>query len=455
MTVRIGRRTMLKGIGASVALPFLDAMLPRSLVRAAAAEEAAVSPVRTAFVFTPNGFVMPSFTPAGTGGAFALPATLQPLAARRDDLLVLSGLALDNARAKGDGPGDHARASAAFLTCAHPRKTDGRDIRLGVSADQVLAKAVGAKTILPSLELGCDRSAQTGRCDSGYSCAYVSNVSWTSETTPAPKEANPRIVFERLFGSSEDRRDAKARAERIARRRSVLDWVRGDARRLSRELGTEDRAKLEEYTTSLREVERRIERAETESGDAVATAPDVPMPTGIPPSYRDHLRLMYDLIVLAFRTDRTRVVSFMAANAGSNRSYPEVDVPQGHHHLSHHKGDEAKIERIRRIDRFQIEQFAYFLERLAETLDDPGSPGSGRLLDRCQIVLGSGIADGNRHSHHDLPILVAGGAGGALSPGRHLRYPRNTPLANLYLRLLENAGVRRDRFADSTETLTV
>lgn len=445
--IRISRRTALKAMGAAVGLPLLDAMVPDGLLRAAGAAEPARPPVRLGFVFSPNGVIGPEFFPAAEGALGDLPPTLEPLADVREHVLVLTGLALDNARAKGDGPGDHARASAAFLTTAHPAKTDGRDIRVGVSVDQVAAAALAAKTRLPSLELTAEKGPAAGRCDSGYSCAYVSNVSWRGPSTPAPGESNPRAVFERLFGSEADRRDEAARARRLRHEASILDLVADDAARLGARLGRRDREKLDEYREAVREVERRVERAESERRGAEVPE-DVESPAGIPRDYREHLDLLYDLALLAVRTDATRVVTLMTGRAGSNRSYAFLGVPEGHHHLSHHQGDEAKIAKIRKIDRFQVEAFARFVGKLAATAE-----GEGTLLHSGLWLWGSGIGDGNRHTHHDLPILLAGRGGGAAAPGRHVRHPTDTPLANLYLTMLGAAGVAADSFGDSTGPL--
>lgn len=440
-SLNIGRRTFLRGLGTVMALPFLESLAPTRLL--GAASEAA-RPRRMAFVYVPNGADMANWTPSALGTDFALPSTLEPLAAHRQDLLVMSGLALDKGRANGDGAGDHARASSSFLTASQPRKTAGADIRVGISVDQVAAHKVGDLTALRSLELGCDRGQISGNCDSGYSCAYSFNVSWRTPTAPMPPETNPRLAFERLFASGDAQLSAEARARRSAQRKSILDFVSEDARQLSGKLGASDRRKLDEYLTSVRDLERRIERAEHDS----IGLPKDKFLEEVTGDRRAHIRLMYDLLVLAFQTDTTRISTFVVAHDGSNLAYPQIEVRDGHHDLSHHQNDPEKKAKIAKINRFHIEQFAYFLERLKATKD-----GEGNLLDNSMILYGSGLADGNQHAHHDLPILLAGRGGGTLSPGRHVRYAKDTPLANLYLDMLERMGVHQERFGDSTGRL--
>jgi hypothetical protein len=435
---RISRRTALRGLGTLVALPLLEAMLPARAVRGAAA----AAPRRLAFVYVPNGVHVPAWVPAGGGASFQLSPILRPLQAVKDDLLVLSGLALDPACAHGDGGGDHARAMAAFLTGAHPRKTNGANLRAGISVDQLVARRVGHATRFPSLEIGCEGGKSAGACDHGYSCAYQSNLSWRSEATPAPKEVDPRLVFERLFGAPGP---GASRALREREDRSILDFVAEDARRLRGKLGAADRRKLEEYLSSVREIERRIARAQPV---AKVGRTGLRRPAGIPASYQEHLRLMSDLLVLAFQCDLTRIATFVFANDGSNRSYREVGAPEGHHDLSHHGKDPAKQAKIQKINTFHVTQLAYLLKKL-KSIQECG----GTLLDQCLIVYGSGISDGDRHNHDDLPILLAGKGGGTLRGGRHLRYPNGTPLTNLYLSLLDRTGVSLPRFGDSTGRL--
>jgi hypothetical protein len=356
--------------------------------------------------------------------------------------MVLSGLTLNNARPLGDGPGDHARAMAAFLTGAHPRKTHGADIKVGISIDQVAAQKIGQQTKFPSLEIGCEEGKQAGNCDSGYSCAYSSNLSWRSESTPNAKEINPRLVFERLFSNQANRDVDANRARRERYKKSILDFVNEDARRLRKQLGGPDQRKLDEYLSSLRELEVRIVRA---SQLPEAKAPNgLVIPGGVPQDYQEHLRLMSDLLVLAFQADLTRIASFVYANDGSNRSYRMINVSEGHHDLSHHGGNKEKQEKIRQINRFHISQFAYLMEKMNAVQE-----GEGTLLDNSMLVMGAGISDGNRHNHDELPILLAGKGGGTLKPGRHIRYPKDTPLTNLYLGMLDRVGAPMDRFGDS------
>jgi hypothetical protein len=436
---RISRRTALGGLGVSVALPFLEAMLPRTRGSDAA------PPRRMAFVYAPNGKHMPDWTPNTEGADFDLPPTLEPLRAVRGDVLVLSGLAQRKADGNGDGPGDHARAMATFLTGRQARKTGGADLRVGVSVDQLAAAHVGRATRFPSLEVGCEGGRDGAGCDHGYSCAYQTNLSWRTESTPAPKEVDPRLVFERLFGDRLAPGGDAARDRRERERKSVLDFAATDAGRLRERLGVADRRKLDDYLDGVREVERRIERAQPTVDVGQAS---MVRPTGVPQDFREHARLLADLIVLAFRTDSTRVATFVLGNDGSNRGYREVGVADGHHDLSHHGGDPAKHAKLRLINRLHVAQFAYLVERL-KAVPEAG----GTLLDGCMVVYGSGISDGDRHDHDDLPMLLAGGGGGTLRPGRHVRYPRGTPLSNLYLAMLDRLGVPAEKFGDGTAPL--
>ncbi len=440
---RLSRRTVLRGLGVSVALPFLEAMRPRPLV--AASNDQKSPPLRMAFLYVPNGVHMPSWTPRAQGTALELPVILEPLSAVKDDLLVVSGLTLNPARALGDGGGDHARAMASFLTGRHPRKTDGADLRAGVSVDQAAAQQIGHRTRFPSLEIGCEGGKNAGECDHGYSCAYQSNLSWRSETTPVAKQINPRLVFDRLFGraAARDGGDDLAREDR--RNKSILDFIGDDARQLSQTLGAADRRKLDEYLTGVRELEQRINRGRPTVDLGVAK---YPRPLGIPADYQEHLRLMADLLVLAFQCDLTRIITLVFANDGSNRSYRSVGVSDGHHDLSHHGGDTAKQEKIQRINQFHSAQLAYLLQKLKAIPE-----GAGSLLDHSMILYGSGISDGNTHSHDDLPILLAGKANGTIKTGRHLRLPDETPLTNLYVSMLDRMGAKVDGFGDSTGRL--
>jgi hypothetical protein len=441
--MHLPRRTFVKGLGASLALPFLDAMLPRTVLAGAAAKGAAAAApaTRMAFVFFPNGAIMRDWKPKEVGASFELPKTLQPLAKNKSDMLVISGLAHDKGRANGDGAGDHARSCAVFLTGCQPKKTGGADIQAGMSVDQVAAEKIGKETKLPSLELGIESGRQAGSCDSGYSCAYSSNISWKTPSQPMAKEINPKLAFERLFGDS---RDEQARAERDFYRKSILDFVSADAAKLNSKLGTTDRRKLDEYFTSIREIEMRIQRASASRGNL----PEKPAPEGIPDTLTEHIRLMYDLMVMAFQTDTTRISTFMLASEGSNRTYPEVDVKEAHHQLSHHRNDEEKMVMIQRIDQYLVEQFAYFIDKMKTTKD-----GDKSLLDRSMIVYGSGISDGNRHNHNDLPVLLFGKGNGAITTGRHVEYEKDTPMANLFLSMLDRMHVPTERLGDSTGKL--
>ena len=427
----MNRRTLLRGLGASIALPALDAMTP---ARAAAA------PLRMAFAYVPNGIIMENWTPAADGTAFDLPRVLQPFAPLREKTLLLSGLAHVNGRALGDGPGDHARAAATFLTGVHPRKTAGADIKNGISADQLAAQSIGGNTKFASLELGIEHGRIVGNCDSGYSCAYSNAISWRSAETPMPPEVNPKLVFERLFGTGDE-----SAADPF--RKSILDYVREDAASLKISLGANDKRKLDEYLTGVREIEKRIELAGKQAKETVR--PEMEKPEGIPVDFEEHVTLMYDLMTVAFQTDSTRVATFMVGREGSNNTYRQIGVPDAHHGISHHRGDAEKVEKLTKINEYHATLFARWLQRLAATKD-----GDGSLLDHMMIVYGSSLSDGNRHSHHDLPILVAGGANGKLQMGRHIIYPKETPLTNLYLSLLDHAGVRPEVLGDSTGRLT-
>ncbi len=440
----VPRRTFLRGLGTALALPALHAMLPAARAASAVTQTASQPPRRLSFLYIPNGANMADWTPRAEGGDFELPYILEPLRSYQQDLLVLTGLTHDKARPNGDGAGDHARASATFLTACQARKTDGADIRVGVSADQVAAGRLRGQTRFASLELGCDRSKLSGNCDSGYSCAYSFNISWKTPTTPLPPETDPRLLFERLFAGGSTEENAEARARRRRHERSVLDFVLEDAHRIQRQLGATDRRKLEEYLTSVRELELRIENAEKFK----AALPDYDKPSGVPDTYPEHLGLMFDLLALAFQTDSTRIATFILAHDGSNRPYPFLGVRDGHHDLSHHGNDPEKKKKIARINRFHIEQFARFLGQLKNMRE-----GEGSLLDHCMIVYGGAISDGNRHNHNDLPVLLAGRGGGTLETGRHVRYPDNTPMANLYLSLLERFGTPVERLGDSTGPL--
>ena len=433
------RRTFLKGMGAAIALPMLDAMTP-----AFAAPAAGARPLRLAFTYVPNGVTMAEWTPSADGSSFQFSRVLKPLAPFRDDLLVISGLAQANGNAIGDGPGDHARAAASYLTGVHPHKTAGADIRNGVSVDQIAAQHLGRDTRFASLELGCDDSRTVGNCDSGYSCAYTNSLAWRGPATPMPPETNPRLVFERLFGDVDTSVPREVRVRRLHDRRSILDMVRERAARLSADLGASDRRKLDEYLTSVRDIELRIQKAED---DPTMIAPPMEKPSGIPVEYADYVNLMFDLQLVAFQTDLTRVVTLMMGREGSMRTYPEIGVADPHHPLTHHRGNAEWIERVTKINTHHMELFAGFIAKLRSTPD-----GDGTLLDHSIVVYGSGLSDGNRHTHEDLPVVVVGNGSGFRN-GRHVAYEHGTPMNNLYISLLDRLGVRTEQLGDSTGAL--
>jgi Protein of unknown function (DUF1552) len=432
-------------MGAAIALPWLEAMGP-SAALAGGAGAGAVLPRRMAFLYVPNGVHMADWVPKEVGPRFSLPSSLQPLAPFQSDMVVVTGLAQHNAEALGDGPGDHARSLATFLTGTHPFKTAGAGIRAGVSVDQVAAEKIGRATRLPSLELGIERGAQSGNCDSGYSCAYSSNISWRSANLPMAKEINPKLVFDRLFAPQARQGSPADRQKRSLYQKSILDLVSGDAQQLRNRVGSNDRRKIDEYLTAVREVELRLQQSESAAKSLPADAP--PRPTGIPDDLSEQIRLMFDLIALAFQCDVTRIITFMYANEGSNRNYPSINVNEGHHDLSHHGGDAKKHEKLKIINRFHIQQFAYLLGKLKSIKE-----GAGTLLDSAMIVYGSGISDGDRHNHDDLPILLCGKGGATIKTGRHLKVEPQ-PLNNLYLSMLDRMGVPVERLGDSTGRLT-
>jgi hypothetical protein len=437
----LDRRTLLRGMGTLMALPMLEKMIPLN----AFASAPKVRTLRSAYFFVVNGVDIGHWTPAAEG-ALQLPYILEPLAAVKDSVNVLTGLTQFHAFANGDGPGDHARSCACWLTGVQPRKTSGADIHNGTSVDQVAAQHIGHLTKFPSLELGCERSGLAGDCDSGYSCAYSSNVSWKNESTPVAKETNPRLVFERLFGSGQVGEQQESLARRQLLQKSILDFVSEDASRLKAQLGQRDLLKMDEYFTAVREIEERLIRFE--SSGAMAMASGAGKPTGIPADYGEHIRLMSDMMILAFQTDLTRTCTMMFANDGSNRSYAQIGVPEGHHDMSHHGGDPVKLEKKRKIDRYHVEQLAYTLKKMAAIKEPEGS-----LLDNTMLVYGAGISDGNAHNHDNLPILMAGSGGGTIKTGRHIKYRDGTPLTNLYLDILERVGARTDKLGDSTGNL--
>ncbi len=436
------RRTFLRGVGTTMALPVLESLVPSSLRAATAAAKA---PVRMAWVYIPQGAYMPYWMPQAekTTANYAMSECLQPIAEHRNDLLVLGGLACDKARANGDGGGDHARAGGAFLTGAQPKKTAGLNIRAGVSADQFAAAHVGQKTRFPSLELAIEGYRGSGNCDSGYACVYEHTLSWRDATTPLPNEVNPKLVFDRLFADKPNNPDTIARNKLRA---SVLDAVRADVRDLNRKLGGNDRHKLDQYLTSVRELEQQIMRAETLS--PLTLPDDVSRPAGVPADLTEHIRLMTDLMVLAFQTDVTRISTFMLGREGSEQKYRMVGVTEGHHTISHHQNKPENLARLKAISIYQMQQFAYMLKKLKAVKE-----GDGTLLDNCMVVFGSAIADPNRHAHEELPILLAGRGGGSINPGRLVRYAENTPLNNLWMSMLDRFGTPAERIGDSTGLL--
>ena len=433
----IDRRTVLKGFGATLALPFLETMMPSGVFAASVPK----IPIRTAFIFVPNGVNMEHWVPTGT----EYPSTLKPLESLKNYINVMSGLTQKNAFALGDGAGDHARSASAWLTGCHPKKTSGANIKAGISIDQILAKEFGDKTRFGSLELGCERGGLAGDCDSGYSCAYSNSVSWRTESTPVAKEVNPRLVFERLFQSEDINETSQSRAERLAENKSILDFVLEDAKLLNKKLGTTDRMKLDEYMTGIREIERRISFVENQSkSNNIQQFSNI----DIPSDYGDHIRLMGDLMVLAFQTDTTRISTFMFANEGSNRSYKSIGVSDGHHEMSHHQRNPEKLEALRKINTFHTTQLAYILNKMHSVRE-----GDKTLLENSMVLYGAGICDGDRHNHDDLPLLLAGKAGGKISSGKHLKFTNGTPMSNLFLSMADKLGVPQENIGDSTGKL--
>ena len=436
------RRTVLRGLGATLALPLLDGMVPAL----SAMRNTAAAPVRRfGAIYVPNGVEMRAWTPTSAGTTLELTPVLQPLAPVQSQVNVLTGLADKVAIPRdGEGVGDHARAASTWLTGVHVKKTEGPDIRAGVSVDQIAAQAFGQETQLASLELAIDSVEVLGACDQGYSCAYANTIAWRTPTTPLPMENNPRAVFERLFGAT-DSTDVQTRLARIRQDRSILDFVTDEANGLNRALGTGDQQKLAQYLDAVRDVERRVQKAEEQSNREM---PVVEQPVGIPGTFEEHCRLMFDLLALAYQTDLTRVSTFMFGKEVSGRSFPEIGVPGGHHGYSHHQNDAENLEMLAKINTHHISQFAYFLEKLQSIPD-----GDGSLLDHSLFLYGSGISDGNLHFHLDLPTVLAGGGGGHVQGGRHLQYTSETPLSNLHMTVLDKLGLPVETFGDSTGAL--
>jgi hypothetical protein len=427
------RRTFLRGMGVTLALPLLDAMIP-SLTAATKTPANPARLRRLGYVYMPMGCDVTRWTPPGENTLDELSPSLSPLAPVIEHVTAITNLELQNAY-----PGTHATSNASFLSAARAKRTESADYYLGTTADQIAARQIGQETQLPSLEISMDLLAMVGQCDNGYACVYQNNRSWSSPTTPLPAEAHPRIVFERLFGEGGSIADRRAA---LQKRASLLDSVTEEITRLQNKLGPADRAKVRQYLDTVREVERRIQKAESDAVDN--PLPDLDRPEGVPASYADHARLMFDLQVLALQGDVTRIITFQLARETSNRTYPEIGVDDPHHPLTHHGNDPEKIAKVAKINQFHVSLFAEFLQKLKSTPEADGS-----LLDHCLYLYGSGMGNPNLHDHINLPILVAGGAAGRMKGGRHIKYAKPTPLANLHLTLLDKVGVRLDSFADS------
>jgi hypothetical protein len=435
----MARRTVLRGMGTTVALPLLDAMISSTK----AAEVAAKARMRLQVIYTPNGMMMQNFTPAQAGEGYAMTPILKPLEPYREKFTVISGLAHKEAEALGDGGGDHGRSCGSYLTGVHVKKTEGADITSGRSMDQIVAKQFGEQTQIPSLELGLDPPSLVGSCDTGYSCAYTNTLSWSTASTPLPVTVNPREVFERIFGDG-DNLDPQSRIAQLRRQASILDSVAEDARRQARSMGADDQKKIEEYMQSIRDIERRIQKME-QGGTETVALPAYARPAGIPDSFEDYSHMMIDLQILAYQADVTRVGTFMIGREVSGRSYPEIGVPDAHHPLSHHGNDPEKIAKLTKINILHMEQVAYYLKRMSETKD-----GEGTLLDHTMLLAGASLADSNRHDHTNLPVIVAGGL---VQGNRHLVAADNTPMTNLMLSMMDRLGVQQDRLGDSTGRL--
>lgn len=439
----LSRRTFLRGVGAVIGLPLLDAMVP---ALGWAQGSTPKPPVRLCFVYVPNGMVMQNWKPAAEGKEFAFTPILKPLEPFREQTLVLSSLISHNANALGDGPGDHARASASFLTGAHPRES-GSDIHAGISVDQVAAQAIGQETRFPSLELGLEDTRMVGLCDAKYSCAYTSSISWRTPTTPLPPLANPRQLFERLFGNVDPNQSPAQAARRARYRQSILDGAIEQTQKLTSSVGSADRRKIDEYLSSIREIERSIQRfQQQEPGQPVP----VEKPAGTPADYAEHSKLMYDLLALAFQADLTRISTFMVGRESSIRSYDHIGIPESHHQLSHHRNDPATLAKLTKIQTYHLDFFAQFIAKLQAIRE-----GEASVLDRSLIVYGAGISDSNRHVHENLPVLVVGRGNGTLQTGRHVDFHKNVPVTNLHLALLERLNVRPERLGDSTGLLEI
>jgi hypothetical protein len=428
------RRTFLRGLGTAVALPFLDAMTP-ALARA----QSRKAPVRMAFVYVPNGIDMRHWNPAYEGPLAELPQTLAPLAPLKDDILLLGNLTHNTGRALLDGPGDHGRCCGSYLTGVQVKKTV-TDIKASVSCDQLVANQIGKQTRFPSLEVGLEDARQAGDCDSGYSCAYTNNLAWRSETQPLPPILDPRALFERLFGDGAEL-TPEARARRQLHRRSILDFIRDDTRSLRGGLGPTDQRKLDEYLGSIRAIEEQLARAERES----VIDPRMEKPYGVPSDFAEHFQLMTDMMTVAFQADLTRVATFLVTREGTSRAYREIGIPDGHHPLTHHRNQVELMDKVARINRYHVEQFGKWIAKLKASPE-----GDGSILDNSMIVYGAGLADGNSHTHHDLPTLIAGRGGNVIKTGRRVVYRRETPMCNLFLTMMDRMGTRMDHFGDAT-----
>jgi len=438
MTTRkaLPRRTFLKGMGTAIALPFLDAMTPAL----ASSQVPGQAPVRMGFVYVPNGMDVRNWNLDYEGKLDKLSRIMQPLERHKQDLLVLGNLTHNNGRALLDGPGDHGRCCGSYLTGIQPRKS-AVDIKVGISMDQIVANQIGHQTRFPSLELGMEDSRQAGDCDSGYSCAYTNNLAWRSETQPLPPVLDPRALFERLFGADAGL-TPEARAQRNRFRRSILDFVTNDTRKLQSNLGPTDKRKLEEYLSSIREIERQLERAEK---DNAPIDPQMEKPYGVPADFAEHFKLMTDMLTVALQADLSRVFTFLVTREGTSRPYREIGIPDGHHPLTHHRNDPALMEKVAQINTYHVTQFAGWLDKLKSIKE-----GDSTLLDNSMIVYGAGLCDGNRHNHEDLPTLIAGRGGNYINPGRRIEYRKETPMSNLFLTMMDRMGVHEEYFGDAT-----
>jgi hypothetical protein len=436
------RRTFLRGVvGAGIALPLLDSMIPSMTALAATA---ASPKSRLGFIYVPHGAVMDKFTPATEGTGFEFTQILKPLEPFRDKLTIISGLANKAAESQGDGGGDHSRSAPSFLSGVHPKRTEGEDIHSGVTIDQIAAERIGQDTPLPSVELGTEDTGLVGVCDVGYSCAYMNSIAWRTENTPLPMEINPRIVFERLFG------DGSSAAERLARKqedRSILDSVTQETSHLQSGLGARDKQRIGEYLENVREIERRIQKAEKQASNSLAV-PETPI--GVPESFDEHAKLMFDLQALAYQADITRISTFMLARDLSQRTFPQIGVPEPHHATSHHGNNPATIAKLAKINNYHYSLLAYFIAKLQATPD-----GDGTLLDHSMILYGSSMSNPNEHNHFPLPLVLIGGASGQLTGGRHLKFPERTPMSNMLLSVMDKAGIHMDKLGDSTGKLEI